>query len=109
MALFLSIYIKELLPQYMDSQCYPAIFANGEETASILDAHRFDLVFFTGSSRIGSLIYQAAAKHLTPVVLELGGKNPVWVDDSADLETAAKRIMWGKCTNTGNVLLRRPI
>ena len=66
----------------MDKDCFPVIFADGPQTASILESNRFDLVFFTGSSAIGKKVYQAASAHLTPVVLELGGKNPVWVDDT---------------------------
>ena len=80
----------ELVPLYLDKEAFPIVFANGPETASLLENYRFDLVFFTGSSHIGKLVYQAAAAHLTPVVLELGGKNPVWVDESADLDNAAK-------------------
>lgn len=80
----------ELIPLYLDKDAFPIIFANGPETADILAQFRFDLVFFTGSSQIGKLVYQAAAAHLTPVVLELGGKNPVWVDETADLDNAAK-------------------
>ena len=80
----------ELIPMYLDKEAYPVVFADGPETSSILENYRFDLVFFTGSTQIGKMVYQAAAAHLTPVVLELGGKNPVWVDGTADLENAAK-------------------
>ena len=62
-------------------------------------------VFYTGSSRIGRSIATAAAKHLTPVSLELGGKNPVFVDSTADLALAARRILWGRCVNSGQICL----
>lgn len=71
-----------------------------EETTEILKL-KFDKIFFTGSSRVGKIIYEAAAKHLTPVVLELGGKSPAIVTSSADFEVAAKRIVWGKFLNSG--------
>ncbi len=61
----------------------------------------YDKIFFTGSPRVGRIVYEAAAKNLTPVTLELGGKSPVIVTNSADLEVAAKRIVWGKFLNGG--------
>lgn len=61
----------------------------------------FDYIFFTGSTGIGKVVMEAAAKHLTPVTLELGGKSPVIIDQSANLEVAAKRIIWGKTINAG--------
>jgi aldehyde dehydrogenase (NAD+) len=71
------------------------------ETTALLE-QRWDLVFFTGSERVGKIVMTAAAKHLTPVVLELGGKSPCIVDSSvADLRTAVKRIVWGKLVNAG--------
>lgn len=62
---------------------------------------KFDKIFFTGGGRVGQIVYQAAAKNLTPVVLELGGKSPVIVSDSADIDVTAKRIVWGKFLNAG--------
>ena len=61
----------------------------------------FDLIFFTGSSRVGKIIMKAAAEHLTPVVLELGGKTPCIVDHGVNLDATARRILWGKFTNAG--------
>jgi aldehyde dehydrogenase (NAD+) len=63
--------------------------------------HAFDYIFFTGSTQIGKVIMEAAAKHLTPVTLELGGKSPCIVDASADLDYTARRIAWAKTMNTG--------
>ncbi|WP_229423248.1 aldehyde dehydrogenase [Massiliimalia timonensis] len=64
-------------------------------------AQKYDLIFFTGSERVGKIVMEAASKHLTPVVLELGGKSPCIVDKSAAIELAAKRIAWGKFLNAG--------
>ncbi|PZO18282.1 MAG: aldehyde dehydrogenase family protein [Leptolyngbya foveolarum] len=71
------------------------------ETAKALLAEPFDHIFFTGSSTVGKLVMRAAAEHLTPVTLELGGKSPCVVSASANLEVAARRIIWGKTFNAG--------
>ncbi len=71
-----------------------------EEITEILKL-KFDKIFFTGSPKVGQIIYEAAAKHMTPVVLELGGKSPAIVTSSANFEVAAKRIVWGKFLNAG--------
>ncbi|MBW8362735.1 MAG: aldehyde dehydrogenase [Kaistella sp.] len=71
-----------------------------EETTELLKL-KFDKIFFTGSPRVGQIVYEAAAKHLTPVTLELGGKSPAIVTSHADFEVAAKRIVWGKFLNAG--------
>ena len=62
---------------------------------------KFDKIFFTGSPKVGQIVYEAAAKHLTPVTLELGGKSPAIVTSSADFDVAARRIVWGKFLNAG--------
>lgn len=71
-----------------------------KENANLLE-ERFDYIFFTGSTSVGRLVMEAAAKHLTPVSLELGGKSPVIVDETADIKLAAKRIAFGKYLNAG--------
>ncbi|MCU7613816.1 aldehyde dehydrogenase [Chryseobacterium sp. GMJ5] len=71
-----------------------------EETTEILKL-KFDKIFFTGSTKVGQIVYKAAAEHLTPVTLELGGKSPVIVTKDANLEIATKRIVWGKFLNAG--------
>ena len=71
-----------------------------EEITEILKL-KFDKIFFTGSPKVGQIVYEAAAKHMTPVVLELGGKSPAIVTSSANFEIAAKRIVWGKFLNAG--------
>ncbi len=71
-----------------------------QETTEILKL-RFDKIFFTGSPRVGKIVYKAAAEHLTPVTLELGGKSPAFITENADLQITARRIVWGKFINAG--------
>jgi aldehyde dehydrogenase (NAD+) len=66
---------------------------------------RYDVIFFTGSPRVGKIIMKAAAEHLCPVILELGGKNPCIIDQDANLDVAAKRVVWGKCINSGQTCI----
>lgn len=77
------------------------IFTGGAEVGQELLKERFDHIFFAGTSANGKYVMKAAAEHLTSVTLELGGKNPCIVDESADAKIAAKRIIWGKCLNCG--------
>ena len=77
----------------------------GKETVSLLLDKPFDYIFFTGSVRVGKLVMQKAAQHLTPVTLELGGKSPCIVDSDAKLKLAAKRIVWGKFLNAGQTCI----
>lgn len=80
---------------------YVACTEGGAENCAALLRARFDTVFFTGSARVGRIVMRAAAEHLTPVTLELGGKSPVIVDGTAKLRTACERIAWGKFLNAG--------
>ena len=80
---------------------YIAVVEGGREENSALLEERFDHIFFTGSQAVGHTVMEAAAKHLTPVTLELGGKSPVIVDDTADIKIAARRIAFGKVLNAG--------
>lgn len=82
-----------------------AIVQGGRVVNQMLLEQRFDIIFFTGSPSLGKLVMQAAAKYLTPVVLELGGKSPCIVDQGADIKIAAKRIAWGKCINAGQTCI----
>ena len=68
-------------------------------------AERYDRIFFTGSPALGKVVMEAAAKHLTPVILELGGKSPCIIDQTAHLPIAAKRVAWGKCLNAGQTCI----
>ncbi len=88
---------------FPDEQLFVA--QGGAELAAEILKHRFDKIFFTGSPRVGRLVYEAAAKHLTPVTLELGGKSPAIVTASADLDVAARRIVWGKFLNAGQTCI----
>ncbi|MGF1519983.1 MAG: aldehyde dehydrogenase [Nodosilinea sp.] len=78
-----------------------AVVEGGVDTAQALLAEKFDHIFFTGGERVGKIVMQAAAQHLTPVTLELGGKSPCIVDADVNLEVASRRIMWGKFLNAG--------
>jgi len=80
---------------------YIAVVEGGRETAEDLISQGFDCLFFTGSARVGRQVMKAAARHLTPLTLELGGKNPCIVCRDIDLRAAARRILWGKCMNAG--------
>ena len=74
------------------------------ETIELLKC-RFDTIIYTGSSAIGKSIMEAASKHMTPVTLECGGKSPVYIDSSADLNATAKRISWGRFSNAGQTCI----
>ncbi len=82
-----------------------SVVQGGPEVSTALLAERWDTIFFTGSTKVGQIVMEAAAKHLTPVVLELGGKSPCIVDEDTDLVTTARRIAWGKCYNAGQTCL----
>jgi len=77
----------------------------GKETNQELLDEQWDYIFFTGSPKLGKIVMKAAAEHLTPVTLELGGKSPCVVDDTVDLKQASQRIVWGKFTNTGQTCI----
>ncbi|WP_368499583.1 aldehyde dehydrogenase family protein [Herbiconiux sp. A18JL235] len=95
-----SAVMAELIPLYLDSRAVAVVEGGVEETTALL-AERFDHIFYTGNGTVGRIVMEAAAKHLTPVTLELGGKSPVYVDDTVDLAATARRIAWGKFMNAG--------
>lgn len=80
-----------------------AVFEGNYRVSQMLLEKPFDNIFFTGSPSVGKIVMEAAAKNLTTVTLELGGKSPVIIDPTADLDEAAKRIAWGKCLNAGQI------
>lgn len=82
-----------------------ALVEGGVETAQALLAEPFDHILFTGGGRVGKIVMEAAAKHLTPVTLELGGKSPCIVDADINLDVTAKRIVWGKFLNAGQTCI----
>ena len=96
--------LARLLPRYVDPEAVVVVEGGVEETTALL-AERWDHIFFTGSTAVGRIVAKAAAEHLTPTVLELGGKSPAYVHASADLEVAARRIAWGKLLNAGQTCI----
>nr|CAD7405601.1 unnamed protein product [Timema poppensis] len=96
--------IAKLLPKYLDQECFQVVLGGVPETTQLLK-EKFDYIFYTGSTEVGKIVRHAANEHLTPVTLELGGKSPVYLDNTADLEMAVKRIMWGKCINAGQTCI----
>ncbi len=96
--------IAEIINEHFDEQFLFVAEGGVPETTELLQL-KFDKIFFTGSPKVGKIVYKAAAENLTPVVLELGGKSPVIVTKSANLEVAAKRIVWGKFLNAGQTCI----
>ena len=92
--------LADLINTAFDEAYCAAIEADIEGTTRLLE-ERFDFIIYTGSTNVGRIIAQAAAKHLTPMVLELGGKSPCIVDESADIERSVALICWGKLLNAG--------
>jgi aldehyde dehydrogenase (NAD+) len=96
----ISTLLATRLLEYVDSECVRVIQGGVDETTELL-SQRFDHIFYTGNGTVGRIVMEAAAKHLTPVTLELGGKSPCIVDQQTDLDVAARRIVWGKFYNAG--------
>lgn len=96
--------LAELTPKYMDSSAITLVEGGVPETTELL-AQQFDHIFYTGNGTVGRIVMAAAAQHLTPVTLELGGKSPVIVDKSANIDVAARRIAWGKWLNAGQTCI----
>lgn len=92
--------LAHLIRTHLDPDWVRVVEGAVPETTAVLE-QRFDLIFYTGNSTVGRIVARAAAEHLTPTVLELGGKSPVFVDEGVDLAATARRIMWGKLTNAG--------
>lgn len=88
--------IEEIFPEY-----YVAIVQGNREVNKVLFNEKFDYIFFTGSPNVGKIAMEAASKNLTPITLELGGKSPCIVDETANIKLAARRIIWGKFINAG--------
>ena len=96
--------LEQMIEATFDEKYIAVVQGNRQVNATLLE-QRFDLIFFTGSPSLGKTVMAAAAKHLTPVVLELGGKSPCIVDKGADLKLAARRIAWGKTLNSGQTCI----
>ena len=96
--------LSRLLRDHLDSDAI-AVVEGGPEISTALLEQSFDHIFFTGSTGVGRIVAEAAARQLTPTILELGGKSPVIVADDADIGVAAARIAWGKCLNAGQTCI----
>ncbi|CCM02302.1 uncharacterized protein FIBRA_04392 [Fibroporia radiculosa] len=96
--------LTELLPKYLDTEVYEIVNGGVEETTKILELP-FNHILYTGNGNVGRIVATAAAKHLTPVTLELGGKSPCVIDPDCDVKVAAKRIMWGRLVNSGQLCI----
>lgn len=97
-------FIEETIPKYLDKSSYHVLVGGVPETTTLLE-QKFDYIFFTGSPNVGKIVYKAASNHLTPCTLELGGKSPVYIDNTADIDLATRRILWGKCINAGQTCI----
>ena len=95
-----SALLARLAEQAFDSRLVAVVQGGREQNAALLE-QAYDMIFFTGGETVGRLVLEKAAQHLTPTVLELGGKSPVYVDESADLPLAARRIVFGKLLCAG--------
>ncbi len=96
--------LYKLLPQYISRDCYQVIEGGIEETTALLE-EQFDYIFYTGNPTVAKIIMQAAAKFLTPLTLELGGKSPCIVDKNTNIDLAARRILFGKFFNAGQTCI----
>lgn len=96
--------IEEMISEAFDERYISVVQGNRMVNAALLE-QRWDLIFFTGSPSLAKTVMTAAAKNLTPVVLELGGKSPCIIDETADVKTAARRIAWGKTLNSGQTCI----
>jgi aldehyde dehydrogenase (NAD+) len=99
-----SALMAELVPRYLDNDAIVVIEGDGAVSQELI-AQGYDHICFTGGTEIGRKVYEAAAPHLTPVTLELGGKSPVIVSADADIDVAAKRIAWTKLINSGQICI----
>lgn len=99
-----SLAIEKMISDTFPEEYVAVIQGNRVVNQALLE-QRWDIIFFTGSPDLGRKVMEAASKHLTPVVLELGGKSPCIVDEGADIRKAAKRIAWGKALNAGQTCI----
>ena len=96
--------LVELCSTYLDQRAVRVVAGGVDESTALLE-QRFDHIFFTGGTRVGKIVMRAAAEHLTPVTLELGGKSPAIVANDANVGVAARRLVWGKFTNAGQTCI----
>ena len=96
--------IADMIAETFDSEYVAVVQGNREVNAALFDI-RWDIIFFTGSPSLAKTVMAAAAKHLTPLVLELGGKSPCVIDKTANIKTTARRLAWGKTLNSGQTCI----
>ena len=99
-AVHTAVIVKKIIEETFPANYVRVVEGEKEEVTALIHAS-FDYIFFTGSVAVGKIVAKAAAERLTPIALELGGKSPVIVDQTANLQVAVKRIAWGKFNNTG--------
>ena len=99
-----SAVLAEIINTNFDSNYLHVVEGGIPETTTLLN-QKFDKIFFTGSTAVGKIVYQAAAKHLTPVTLELGGKSPVFFTDTGSMTVGIQRMVWSKFINAGQVCI----
>ena len=95
----------ELIPKYLDSRTTRVVHGSIPEAITLMN-EKVDFICYTGSTRVGKMYHEAASKNFTPVLLEMGGKSPVFIDSNVDLAIAAKRVVWGKLDNSGQIWSR---
>jgi len=96
--------LANILPKYLDKQAYRVVNGGVAETTTLLE-QKFDHILYTGNGNVGKIVMRAAAAHLTPVTLELGGKSPAIVDSNVNIVNAARRIAWGRFMNAGQTCI----
>ncbi|OAD90335.1 aldehyde dehydrogenase [Aequorivita soesokkakensis] len=96
--------MAKIVKENFDPEFFTVVEGGVEETQELLK-QKFDKIFFTGSTKVGKIVYKAAAENLTPVTLELGGKSPAIVTESCNLKVSVKRLVWGKFLNAGQTCI----
>src|SRR5690554_2872322 len=96
--------MAKIVEENFDPAFFTIIEGGVEETQELL-SQQFDKIFFTGSTKVGKIVYKAAAENLTPVTLEMGGKSPTIITESSNLKTTVKRVVWGKLLNAGQTCI----
>lgn len=97
-----AVVLQKVIEGYLDPSCYRVIQGAIPETTALLE-QKWDKIFYTGGATVGTIIAKKAAETLTPVTLELGGRNPAIITKNADIRLAARRLLWGKIVNAGQV------
>ena len=99
-----AVLLQKILQDYLDPTCYTTVQGAIPETTALLN-EKWDKIFYTGGASVGTIVAKKAAETLTPVTLELGGRNPAIVTKNADIRLAARRLLWGKIVNAGQVCI----